>query len=148
VIRPTKQPAIVQLPQGSSLIPSSFGRAYIMYNSTRKPGDSIVAHPIFPGMFHLDSVDVLPCGYQSSTHCAVVICAAQDVSKDAHSLTQGVRTYNWEVCPDATYKLPILARWRKPILNNSHGSGAIDVCVRRAIVCRALNNVWKKASIS
>jgi hypothetical protein len=71
--RRTKHAAMVQFPHGSSLIPSSFGSANMMYSSVMKPTDSIVAHPIFPPMFHRDSIDVLPCGYQSRNHCATVI---------------------------------------------------------------------------
>lgn len=44
-----------------------------MYSRVMKPADSMVAHPILPSMLKRDSVDVFPCGYQSSTHCAVVI---------------------------------------------------------------------------
>jgi hypothetical protein len=54
-------------------MPSSMGSEYMMYSRAMKPGASIVAHPILPGMLKRDCVDVLPCGYQSSTHCAVVI---------------------------------------------------------------------------
>lgn len=45
----------------------------MMYSSVMKPADSIVAHPILPLMLKRDSIDVFPCGYQSSIHCAVVI---------------------------------------------------------------------------
>jgi hypothetical protein len=49
----------------------------MMYSSVMKPGASIVAHPILPGMLKRDSVDVLPWGYQLRTHCPVVICASR-----------------------------------------------------------------------
>lgn len=65
----TNMPAIVQLPQGSgSVMPSSSGRVHMMYNSVRKPGISMVNHAHLPGRFHRESVDVLPCGYQSMNH--------------------------------------------------------------------------------
>lgn len=68
----TKHPAMVQFPMGSSAIPTSFGSDIIMYTNVSGPTHSIVAHPILPSTLNRDSVDVLPCGYQSSTHCAVV----------------------------------------------------------------------------
>ena len=39
-----------------------------MYSNIRKPGVSIVAQPILPGMLKRDGVDVLPIGYQSVTN--------------------------------------------------------------------------------
>jgi hypothetical protein len=59
---------MVQLPHGSSLIPSSCGNEYMMYSRVMKPADSIVAHPILPSIFHRESIDVLPCGYHSRNH--------------------------------------------------------------------------------
>lgn len=59
---------MVQLPHGSSWIPSSFGSVKKMYSRVIGPADSMVAHPILPGTLNLDSVEVLPCGYQSMTH--------------------------------------------------------------------------------
>jgi hypothetical protein len=56
----TKHPASVQFPHGNSPTPNSFGSAYIIYTNTTIPALSIVAHPIFPSIFHRDSVDVLP----------------------------------------------------------------------------------------
>jgi hypothetical protein len=53
-------------------MPSSCGSEYMMYSSVMKPPDSIVAHPILPGIFHRESPEVLPCGYQSRNHCAIV----------------------------------------------------------------------------
>ena len=44
----------------------------MMYRSNRKPGTSIVHHPIFPGMLNLELTDVLPWGYQSVPHCTKV----------------------------------------------------------------------------
>lgn len=39
-----------------------------------KPVDSEIAHPHFPGTLKRDVFDVLPMGYQSSTHCSDVNC--------------------------------------------------------------------------
>lgn len=58
----TNKPAIVQFVNGRLSIPSCFGRAYIKYRSVMKPGASIVAQPILPGMLKVDSVEVLPMG--------------------------------------------------------------------------------------
>ena len=57
-------PAMIQLANGSSWIPSRFGSEYMMYSSVRKPGASIVIHPILPGMLKRKVVEVLPEGYQ------------------------------------------------------------------------------------
>lgn len=43
-------------------MPSCFGREYIKYKSVMKPGASIVAQPILPGMLKVDAVEVLPMG--------------------------------------------------------------------------------------
>ena len=58
----TNKPAIVQFANGRLAIPSCFGRLYMMYRSVIKPGASIVAQPILPGIFKADVVDVLPMG--------------------------------------------------------------------------------------
>jgi hypothetical protein len=111
---------MVQFPHGNSLIPNSLGSAYMMYSNTMKPADSIVAHPILPSMFHRDSIDVLPCGYQSSTHCAVVTCNRKVISKCTIAAQQPWLTYKREIRPDAAYQFPILARGRQPVLQNRH----------------------------
>ena len=67
---------MVQLPHGRASIFSSLGSAYMMYNNVMKPGASIVIQAILPGIFRRDSMEVLPCGYQSSSHCDAVICPA------------------------------------------------------------------------
>lgn len=60
---------MVQLPQGSGSVKlSSLGRLYMMYSSVAAPGISIVNHAHLPGRFQRESVDVLPCGYQSMNH--------------------------------------------------------------------------------
>jgi len=40
----------------------------MMYNKTTKPGVSIVAHPILPGKFSLELIEVLPIGYHEVSH--------------------------------------------------------------------------------
>jgi hypothetical protein len=130
----TKHPAIVQFPHGNSLIPNSFGSAYMMYNNTMNPALSIVAHPIFPSMFHFDSIDVLPCGYQSSTHCAVVTC--ESTLANNASLRRGYRsTYEREVRPDGTYEFPVLARRREPVLEDGHWNCNWEVRAERRFEC-------------
>ena len=58
----TNKAAIVQFANGRLAIPSCFGKLYIMYKSVIKPGASIVAQPILPGILKVDVVDVLPMG--------------------------------------------------------------------------------------
>ena len=58
----TNKPAIVQFVNGRLSIPSCFGREYIKYKRVMKPGASIVAQPILPGMLKVDAVEVLPMG--------------------------------------------------------------------------------------
>jgi hypothetical protein len=57
---------------GKLLIPRSSGSVNMMYSSVQNPGASMVAHPILPGRLNRDVTDVLPCGYQSVSHCARV----------------------------------------------------------------------------
>ena len=58
----TKRPAMSQLARGRLSMPFWAGRVNIMYKSVMKPGASIVAQPILPGMLKRDSVEVLPMG--------------------------------------------------------------------------------------
>ena len=58
----TNRLAIVQFANGRLVIPSCFGRLYIIYKSVIKPGASIVAQPILPGILKVDVVEVLPMG--------------------------------------------------------------------------------------
>ena len=60
--RRTNNAAIVLFTNGSSSMPSCSGSEYIMYNNVIKPGASIVAQPILPGILKRDFVDVLPIG--------------------------------------------------------------------------------------
>lgn len=57
-----------QLAPGRCSMPFFWGKVNIMYNNVMKPGASIVAQPILPGIFNRDCVDVLPIGYQSVTN--------------------------------------------------------------------------------
>lgn len=63
---------MVQLGHGSDSMPSCWGKVYMIYRSVMKPGASIVAHPIFPGMLKRDGWEVLPAGYHSIIHWATV----------------------------------------------------------------------------
>ncbi len=58
----TNKAAMVQFVNGRLSIPSCFGRLYMMYRSVMKPGASIVAQPILPGMLKVEVVEVLPIG--------------------------------------------------------------------------------------
>lgn len=64
---------MVQFPHGSDPRPSEAGRVNMMYKSVMKPADSMVNQPHFPEMLKRESVEVLPCGYQSRTHWNAVI---------------------------------------------------------------------------
>ncbi len=64
----TNNAAMSKLGIGSCSIPFCCGRVFIVYKSRMNPTASIVAHPIFPGMFKGESIEVLPCGYQSVNH--------------------------------------------------------------------------------
>ena len=66
---PTNKAAMSQLAPGRCSIPFFWGRVNMIYSSVMKPGASIVANPIFPGMFKRDCVEVLPIGYQVVTNC-------------------------------------------------------------------------------
>lgn len=61
-VQRTNKPAIIQLTGGKLSIPSCFGRLYIIYSNIIKPGASMVAHPILPGILKRDGLDVLPIG--------------------------------------------------------------------------------------
>ena len=58
----TNKAAMVQFVNGRLSIPSCLGRLYMMYKRVMKPGASIVAQPILPGILRVDVVEVLPMG--------------------------------------------------------------------------------------
>lgn len=58
----TNNPAIIQLPSGKLSMPFCLGRVNMMYRRLMKPGASMVAHAILPGMLNRELTDVFPCG--------------------------------------------------------------------------------------
>ncbi len=58
----TNNAAMTQLPHGNFSMPSFAGKVNMIYSSTMKPGASIVAQAILPGMLRREVTDVLPAG--------------------------------------------------------------------------------------
>lgn len=113
-------PTMVQFAHGRLPMPSSLGSVYMMYRSVMKPGASMVAHAHFPGMLKRESMDVLPWGYHFTSHWTAVNCDKRLRSAKGCGRVRERQTYKREELPKVQHKLPVLTRWRQPVLNKRH----------------------------
>ena len=72
-----------------------------------KSVDSVIAQPHLPGTQSRETLDVLPIGYQSRTHCSPVICRGV---RGVCVPSKRLRSYHREVLEQCARGFPCLAR--------------------------------------